>query len=746
VRPFLALSNKGKATQHKVLWLKATIPGLEFHDVLRVEGEDHVSAPFSFELIVRIKENTKVPDLIGKPVMVEVLTGKDNKPKDHARYFHGLVAETFEPTFVPDEKNKDNHYRLLHLTLRPHFWFLSLTKDSQTFQEQSALDIVKKLLQEKKIEFKDKVRGSGKTKRPFCVQYNESDFAFISRLLEESGIGYYFVYEKNKHEMVLLDQNSAGVKFKDDLTFWHMSSGSAPGGDLNRLWWFERTQRPVVSEFSANDYFFEKPTQDLHKKAPGKIKSALKFLFYDHLCSFGKKGESDNDGEDVVKQRIEGHEWGAVQMEGRSTYADIAAGSIISTKKCAPSALNGDYFVISVKHRYGVCDEGVDFDNTFTCIDQKKTYRPPLVHKRPRIWGFVTAIVTGKKGEEVWSDKYGAIKVKFYWDYRAKDDETSSCWVRVATASASSHWGIIGTPRIGQEVIVQFEEGNPERPVVVGCLYNGIHMPPYGEKDDVYKDKMYKERTKGKIRSVWKTHSTPKGGAKNFNEICLTDDKGKEEVFIQAEKDYRTLVKDHKVVVIQKGNQETTLESGDRKVTLEGKDGGSKGKGHDVLILLKGDRTTEIKEGKLKTTLDKGDEEHTLKKGSQKITIEHGDQEIKISKGKRSVTIKSDDKLEISGGWTVKVKGKLSFDAKGGIKMSTPGNFDISCMNFNVKANMGAKIDCTNLTMNAKMSANVKANMQLSMKGQAQASLGGAMVSVNGSAMTQVKGAMVMIN
>ena len=435
-----------------------------------------------------------------------------------------------------------------------------------------------------------------------------------------------------------------------------------------------------------------------------------------------------------------------VQCEGRSTYAGISAGSIISTKKCAPGALNGDYFVISVKHRYGVRDDGVDFDNTFICIDQKKTYRPLIVHHRPRIWGFVTATVTGKKGEEVWSDKYGAIKVKFYWDYRAKDDETSSCWVRVASASASSHWGIIGTPRIGQEVLVQFEEGNPERPIVVGCLYNGIHMPPYSEKDDVYKDKMYKDRTKGKIRSVWKTHSTPKGGAKNFNEISLTDDKGKEEVFIQAEKDYRTLVKDHKVVVIQKGNQETTLESGDRKVTLEGNDGGSKGKGHDVLILLKGDRTTDIKEGDLKTTLEKGDEHHTLKKGNQIITIDGGNQEIKISKGKRSVTIKSDDKLEISGGWTVNVKGKLSFDAKGGINMSTPGKFAIQCTQFDLNAKTKATISCAQLAMDAKMNADIKANMALSMKGTLKASVEGTMVDVKGTAMTQVKGAMVMIN
>ncbi|WP_031933862.1 type VI secretion system Vgr family protein [Candidatus Hepatobacter penaei] len=701
----------------------------------RIEGEDFLSAPFSFDVTLRIKEDKEIPEnLVGKPAMVEILSGKDGKtPKDHERYFHGLIAGVRELSHLLTKEKKA--YREVVLTLRPHFWFLSLTKDSQTFVEKKPIDIVSDLLKYHKIDFKNEAKSSGDVKRAFCVQYNESDFHFISRLLEESGIGYYFTYEKTKHQMVLFDKNDAGAKFEGDLVFSKMSSSE--GREIDRLWLFEKHHAPVVSEFSANDYFFEKPTQDLHKKAPGKIKSALKLLFYDHLCGFNQKSESETDAEELVKQHIERKEWRAFQCHGRSTYASLSAGAKIKTKAC-PNKLDGDYFVISVKHAYGVRDDTMDYENTFSCVPQDRPYRPLCVHKRPRIWGFITAKVTGKGEEEVWADPYGAIKIKFFWDWRAEDNEKSSCWVRVASGSANVHWGIVNTPRVGQEVLVQFEEGDPEKPIVVGCVFNGIHVPPYGDKDEIYKDKMYKDRSKGKVRSIWKTRSI-KGDNKTFNEICLTDDEKKEEIFIQAQKDYRTLVKDQKITVIKKGNQETTLESGDRKVTIEGKqEDGSKAKGDDTLTLLKGSRTVEIKEGDVTTTLDKGKETHTLKEGDQTITL---------SKGKRSVTIESDDTLTINGKWTVKVKGDLSFDVSGNIDMKADKDFSVKCNNFKLETTIDTTIDAgKNANINAKMNATVAAKMALTMEGEMKASLKGAMVDVNGSAMSTVKGGMVMIN
>lgn len=710
-----------------------SVPGLDVHDVESLDTREFVASDFSFNCLARLKQGSKVPDgLIGKPSTLEFLdskAGKEGPPSEHVRYFHGLIANA---EIAPAEGY--DGYPRIQLEIRPKFWFLNFTKDSRCFQDKTALEVAKDLLKEKGIDFKDKTKAKPLT-RPFCVQYGESYFDFISRLLEESGIGYYFVHEKSKHVMVLFDDSRvSGIK-GPDLLFHTMSTGSADALP-DKLWSFMKNQSPASTKYTGSDYFFNKPTENLHTGIAGTVQSPFPLEVYDHPSHFTQKGESGHDADAVIRQRVEALGSQSLIFKGESTNKSLAAGMDVTVKDCPTKDFNGEYFVLSVQHAHnsGKAEDG--YKNTFTCVPKKVVYRPTLIHKRPQIFGVVTAKVTGKKGEEVWADKYGAIKIKFYWDYRAKDDETSSCWVRVASSSASGNWGVLSTPRVGQDVLVQFEDGNPERPIVVSCLYNGMHLPPYGEGDDAYQDAMYKERSKGKIKSVWKTHSSPKGTKKTFNEITLTDDKGKEEVFVQAEKDYRTLVKDHHVVVVQKGNQEMTLESGDRKVTLEGKEGGSKGKGDDTLMLLKGSQTVEIKEG---------DQTLTIETGNQKITLSKGDQDITLTKGGRKVTIKSNDELKVSGNWIVTVDGKLSFSASRGIDMETAGNFSVQCRQF--------KVDADNIEMKAGMNAKIKGavgasleGMNTKVKGSVGASLEGLNTDVKGTAMVKVAGGMIMLN
>lgn len=674
----LVSSLNGTHSLSKITWLKPKIAGLEVHDSIALEGEEELSVPYTFRLWVRLTHDQRIPeDIIGKAASLTLLLTKEgeSEPTEPQRYFQGLVAEAQEA-----EQQNEKDYRVVCLTLRPSWWFLHLTKDSRTFQEESAIDILKKLFKELKVEFKDKTKSAGKTKRTFCVQYQESYFHFLSRLMEEEGIGYTFVHEEGKHTMVLFDED-VGETFKDPLTF-HDTATTPEMTDPNHLWRFQRVFSPVSSSLAVNDYFQEKPTDKLYTKQPGKAKHGLPLDVYEHPGFFTVL----SDGENAAKRRLEEAEWCAEKRSGRSTYAGLAAGQSVTVKECRDKSLNGDYVLVKVVHRYGLDSaSGKDnFENSFEVIPTKVVYRPHRRHRRPCIEGVQAAKVTGKSGDEICTDESGRIKIKFYWDTRAQDDDTSSCWVRVATPWSGNNWGAFSVPRVGQEVIVQFEEGDPERPVVLGCLYNGENKPPDGVKDNT--------------QTRLKTQSTPKGGADNYNEIRITDKKDAEEIYIQAEKDAVTLVKNARTTTIDKSHDQLTLNEGDRSVTL--------------------------KKGKLTTTLEEGDELRTISKGSQTLSIDAGDQTITVAKGARSVTIKKDDTLTIDGNWTITVKGDVKIQADGGILCDTKKDFEVKCNNFKVTANA---------------SAEVSANASMTLKATATTDL-------EGSAMVNVKGGMINLN
>jgi len=699
--------------------LKVKIKGLEVHDCLRLKGEEGLSEPFLISLALRVEKEVKIPEtLIGCEASVTVLGLKkpgDRSPSVPLLPFHGLIASLRELE-EPDFKVKGESLQLksLHLDLRPRFWFLKFTKDSRTFQDKTALDIVKELLKEHRVDVKDLCREKGKKRRVFCVQYRESIFDFMSRLLEEEGIGYFFAFDEKKHTLTLFDKNEACPQFKESLIY-KKSAQLSNLSDEKSLWSFAKVMTPCPSIFSSKDYFYETPTQALYTQQPSKEKMPLKLDFYEYPGFFVDKKQ----GEDKTKQGIEAYEAESIRFLGQSTYLPLSAGSLIKPKGLQDKKLEKSYMITRITHFYGPAQENdtPSSGNLFEVIPSDVTYRPPKKHKRPLVEGPSIAIVTGKKGEEIWSDKEGRIKVRFYWDHRAKDDDTSSCWVRVLMGLAGPGFGTFQTPRVGQEVVVQFEEGDPERPLVVGALYNGMNKPPV---TDVNHKQL-----------VFKTRSTPKGAKENFNEIRLNDEKGKELFNLQAEKDMQTLVKDHQLTTVQKGNLETTLESGDRILILKGQEGGTKGKGNDKLILEKGERTVTLKEGQLVTTLEKGDETRKLTKGTQTITIENGDQKLKISKGSREVTLGKDDKLTISGNWTIAVKGKLKLSAKAGIDMETSGALNMKC---------------TNLAIKASAKGNIQAGAALSMKGGASTKIEGAMTEVKGSGLVKVQGGIIQLN
>ena len=700
----------------KVLWVEITAGNLELHDVVRFEGEEVLSDSFVFYVTVRIDADKKLPeDLVGEKVSIAFLGAKGNPPKPDKpeRYFHGMIAKVTERMQPVEDKNDTGmRYKVLNLEVRPHFWFLKKTQNSRYFQEKSVIEIVEEILKkDHKINDLDSKKPTmGKQKRTFCVQYKESDFAFVSRLLEEEGIGYYFTYDKTAHKMVLFDKNASGEQAKQ--SFVYKESSCAQQTDKNTLWSLERHTKGVTASVDIRDYDFQEPKKSLFSTVTSKVKSKLKLKTYLPACLSRKKDAKDklDGGDTLAANRLEAIEWDGLLVEGHSTIWEASPGILIKTEKCADKTLNGDYLVTRVQHSYGVVGNDVIQGNVFEAIPKKVPYRVPLRHMRPRVEGPQTATVTGKSGEEIWCDELGRIKIKFHWDTRKEKDETTSCWVRVLTSLAGKGWGTLTLPRVGQEVLVHFEEGDIERPLVVGCLYNADNVPPYNDKE--------------KEKSTFKSHSTKGGGDDNFNEFRFNDKKGEEEVFLQAEKDAVTLIKDKKTVTIQKGNFELTLESGDRKTTLKGDKGGSEGKGHDSLTLLKGNRTINLKEGNTETTLDKGSDTLTIKKGSQTVKIDEGDQTITIGKGSRKVTIKKDDTLSIDGKWTVTVKGDLSFKGSKNISFEASKDMNIKCAALNIEASKG-------ISAKAGTSLDLKAGTNANIKGSAGVAVKGATISLN---------------
>ena len=249
---------------------------------------------------------------------------------------------------------------------------------------------------------------------------------------------------------------------------------------------------------------------------------------------------------------------------------------------------------------YRSSDEEVfHYENRFRCLPLEIPFRPARETPRPVVHGTQTAVVVGPPGEEIFTDKYGRIKVQFHWDRDGKNDADSSCWVRVATPWAGQQWGVIHIPRVGQEVVVAFEEGDPDRPIMVGSVYNAAMMPPYKLPDN-------------KTQSGVKTRSTLKGGDKNFNELRFEDKKDSEDIYFHAEKDF------HRVVE----------HDDDLKV------------GHDQTIEVKNDRTEKVKEGDEKVTIEKGNRTIVVETGDDAHQIKKGNRDVQIDMGNDTLTIK----------------------------------------------------------------------------------------------------------
>jgi type VI secretion system secreted protein VgrG len=473
------------------------------------EGEERVSDLFRFELALLTSDPGFTMDsLLNKPAVVSLSLHDDTD-----RHFHGIINH------LEELETRAEGYVLYRATMVPWAWLLTLFDDCRIFQNKSVPDIVQQVFKDRGFtDYANRLTGTYQP-REYCVQYRETDLNFISRLLEDEGIFYFFEHDKDKHTLVLADQPSAFVDCPSQST---AAYDTTPGlwQDVDVVLSLRRTQRIRVGKITENDYDFTKPKTSID----ANLDSNRKGEFYEYPGKYTVRDE----GSRYARVRLEEQEVKLLTVDAETNCRAFRPGFKFTLTGYFKDDANQAYAMLAINHRAANNihissdqQEAFDYRNTIEAIAASVPYHPPRNARRPFIQGSQTAVVVGKSGEEIWVDQYGRVKVQFFWDRAGNADENSSCWIRVAQLWAGKGWGAIFTPRIGQEVIVDFLEGDPDRPIITGRVYNGNQTVPYTLPD---------EQTKSTIKSM-----SSKGGG-GFNEIRLEDKAGSEQVFIFGQK------------------------------------------------------------------------------------------------------------------------------------------------------------------------------------------------------------------
>jgi type VI secretion system secreted protein VgrG len=509
-------------------------------------GEEAISELFRYDLELYSEEpSLDFKQIVGRTVTLQIALSNGS-----FQYVNGIVGRF-------TQAGRDDRFTTYFAELHPWLWMLTMCADCRIFQNKSSLDIVKQIFSDLGFsDFSDKTTGSYSA-RDYCVQYRETAFAFVSRLLEEEGITYYFTHDTAKHTMVLVDDSSSWGTCPGLTSARFVGHGPGYNSD-DIVVDCALEQAVTVGQFKANDYNFTTPATALFATASGSDPTRS---VYDYPGWY----DAQSDGETITSRRLAALEVPATTLRGSSLCRSFHAGATFTLANHYRANLNASYVLRRVAMR-GTQD---DYSNSFEAFPATTVFHPPLTTQRPVIAGTQTATVVGKSGEEIWTDQYGRVVVQFHWDQLGTNDEKSSCWVRVAQGWAGNLWGSVFIPRIGQEVVVSFLEGNPDRPLITGCVYNAQQVVPYTLPAD-------------QTKSTLKTNSS-KGGS-GFNEIRFEDKAGSEELFIQAQKDMTVNILNNEGLTVagtrtlnvtgneshtNKGDYTSTV-SGNYKLTISG--------------------------------------------------------------------------------------------------------------------------------------------------------------------------------
>ncbi len=707
----------------------------ELH-VLGFEGREGMSQLFEFEVKLSCEAaGLAFDDALGKPAKLSIHTDGDE-----TRFVHGIVGR-FEETGTGPKRTTYT------ATVVPRFWTLSLRQDCCIYQELSTPDVIKKVLEDAGLaegdDFSIDVQGTHNP-REYCVQYRESDFAFVSRLMEEDGLFYFFEHSDSGHKLVIADHTGAYGTIPGDphVVYRESDSGLQSEVESINVARYSRSMRP--GKVVLTDYNFTKVDLNLASEAEGNAESDLE------IYDFPGRYRDTDHGAERSTVRMESLRAERDLLLGEGDCRRLASGHKFTLEEHPRDDVNQEYLVLRVKHvgrqsqaagADAVAPELEEeseeeaermYEAEFEAIPSGVLYRAPMITPKAVIEGPQTAVVTGPAGEEIHCDEHGRVKVQFHWDRLGQKDDKSSCWMRVSQAWSGSGYGGMIIPRIGNEVIVSFLEGDPDQPLVTGHVYNGGLMYGYSLPGD-------------KTRTSLKTYSSP--GGNGFNELRFEDAAGSEEVFLHAQKDWNIVVLNDRTQSI--GHDHTHVVDHDE--TMEVKNDRTRKVGANESVDVTGNETIKIG-GDLTETV--GGSLNLTVTGAQAIKVTgavsnafeaaqsttvgaddslsvSGAQNVSVT-GNRGVAVDGDDSLNVKGGHSVTVKGADSLAVDGDHSMDLKGASSIEVgSSLSVKAGDEIKLEC------GSASITLKKNGDIEIKGNNINIKGSGNITVKGSAVAQ---------
>ena len=635
---------------------------LQFRSMSAVE---EMSRLFEFQIVAESKKrDIAADDLLGKSVAVAVETGKNKW-----RWFHGLAA-----TFGID--GGDGGVFRYSITVRPWAWLMTRSADLRIFQEMTTPQIIKKVFNEYSVAaLVDELGATYKT-RTYCVQYRETDFDFVSRLMEEEGIFYYWRHAEDKHELVLADKSGTHktVAGFEEIAY---SEGHKDLVGVRAIGHWQMRREIQAGKLTLSDYNFETPGTSLKSATVASSRSHVQNAHevYDYPGLYGVKA----DGDTRAQTRLDEASARFARFAGQGDTPGLVAGTRFKLTRHQRDDQNAEYLVLRTQIEMTLAGYTTSnqHDTEFSCRVWAQPYadafRPERTTRKPTVAGPQTALVVGDGAAgDITTDKYGRIKVQFHWDRLGSKNAESSCWLRVATSWAGKGWGMISLPRLGQEVVVAFLEGDPDQPLVVGSVYNAEQEVPY-------------ELPANATVSTLKSRSK-KGGVAEFNELRFEDKPGAEYVLMQAQKDRLEFVEE--MLKSEIGKDEHRTVKGDRKEKIEGE--------HHLQVVK--DAKHKI-DGKLSTTVAqdvmwKTNAVHSLE-AAQDITAKSGtaysikagtDMHLKVG---MNTGIDSGMNVHIKGGMNVVIEAGVMITLKAGPASVVLGPDGVSITGPLVKINSG---------------------------------------------------------
>ena len=637
------------------------------------------------------------------------------------RYFHGFCIKVQQIGRL-----ESRGYVEYELTLTAWPWFLSQRVNCRVFQKQKTGEIITALCREHGFNTNLNLKVNTDTQREYCVQYNESDWAFISRLIAEQGWYYFFYQQNGNHQLVIGDSNrvfndcgesgieyfSGSSKLQWAITRWDhqysIEAGSVMAGDYNA-----ELAKPLLSDEAKSPNAQSRQKRLQHFIYPG--------------------GFQDQDqGNKVASCSVTAIDAGINAVSGESALTGFSAGSYFELEHHPDSKEQQRYLLRRVEHTMTTAEDGrsLEYSNRFYCLPLNIEWKSQQSIVKPTMPGLQSATVTGPDNEEVFLDQYHRIKLQFHWDRAGQKNQNSSCWVRVAQPLASNGFGCQFTPRVGDEVLVSFLDDDPDQPLVVGSVYNGQHQQPY----------------KSASEQGLKLKSFPQAGAKNYSELRFNCKKDEELIYLQAEKDLSSLIKNDCDQTIKGKNAQLVEKTSERTVK------------EDDSHRVEGEQKTEVS----KTIYTKTDEDYQLTTGSHFKQKTDGDYELSVqgstsvqstenlsAKSQSDVSLKAISNMEMSAA-SIKGTGSTGVEfSVGASKVSLSNSaVEISCGASSIKLSpAGVEVSGMQVKVEGQVMAEVKGGVSASLEGTVNTEVKGTLVTINGNAMTSVKaGALVELS